>query len=369
VGDNPLFVEQRWGPANDGDVYVPTDQVDELALTDPAFIGVAIRSGGSTGFGGPKTDFNNRGGAHGGIESQPHDQVHGLVGGSNGVVDGLMATPVTAGLDPIFWLHHANIDRLWDVWTRMPTSTGNPPDDSWLKGPASLGERPFIMPMPGGQTWIYTPSDTVDIAKLGYAYDDTSPPALASRLSKRLQLLGADATTAQAIEDLTAMTTPQTVELMGANPGRVIVSGTGAETTIRLNPEVQRQTTATLALTNPTTLPDRVFLNLENVRGRSDATILNVYVNLPDGEEPGEHPELRAGSIALFGVREASMPDGEHAGDGVTFVLEITGIIDKLHVQNALEGGRLNVRLVPLNPVPAAAEISVGRISVYRQGQ
>ena len=25
-------------------------------------------------------------------------------------------------LDPIFWLHHANIDRLWEVWRGLPRS-------------------------------------------------------------------------------------------------------------------------------------------------------------------------------------------------------------------------------------------------------
>ena len=29
------------------------------------------------------------------------------------------------------------------------------------------------------------------------------------------------------------------------------------------------------------TAPDRVFLKLENVRGRADGTILKVYINLP----------------------------------------------------------------------------------------
>jgi hypothetical protein len=50
VGDNPLFVEQRYGPDGDGDVFVPTNLVNLNALGDPAFTGVS--SGGSPGFGG-----------------------------------------------------------------------------------------------------------------------------------------------------------------------------------------------------------------------------------------------------------------------------------------------------------------------------
>lgn len=32
----------------------------------------------------------------------------------------------TAALDPIFWLHHANIDRLWQVWLDRDASHANP---------------------------------------------------------------------------------------------------------------------------------------------------------------------------------------------------------------------------------------------------
>jgi tyrosinase len=38
-----------------------------------------------------------------------HDNVHGWVSGDMGVVG-------TAGFDPIFWSHHAMIDRLWWLW-------------------------------------------------------------------------------------------------------------------------------------------------------------------------------------------------------------------------------------------------------------
>jgi len=89
---------------------------------------------------------------------------------------------------------------------------------------------------------------------------------------------------------------------------------------------------------------------------------------VPEGDDPAQHPELLAGSIALFGVRKATLADGKHPGDGLTFVLEITHIIDALHLAGALNVSQLQIRLVPINPVPEAAQISIGRISIFRQG-
>jgi tyrosinase len=113
--------------------------------------------------------------------------------------------------------------------------------------------------------------------------------------------------------------------------------------------------------------PDRVFLNLENVRGLNDATVFSVYINVPEGDDPAQHPELKAGSIALFGVRKATMADDSHAGDGLTFVLEITRIVDALHLAGNLNASQIHVRLVPRTPVPEAAQVSIGRISIFRQ--
>ena len=75
------------------------------------------------------------------------------------------------------------------------------------------------------------------------------------------------------------------------------------------------------------------------------------------------------GSIALFGVRKASLTDEEHAGQGLTFVLEITNIVDALHLNNALDVDALNVRIVPVKPVPEDAQVSIGRVSIFRQGR
>lgn len=50
-----------------------------------------------------------------------HDRVHGWVSGDMGVVG-------TAAYDPIFWSHHAMIDRLWWLW-QARNGNGNIPTD------------------------------------------------------------------------------------------------------------------------------------------------------------------------------------------------------------------------------------------------
>ena len=369
-GNNPLFVQQRYGPNNDGNVYVPLDQVTLDAMTDPDFTGVA--SGGDTGFGGVDTGFEHGGQTHGRVETQPHDWVHGLVGGGNPQnqqLPGLMSDPDTAGLDPIFWLHHANIDRLWQVWRQNPPAGVNPTDPNWVQGPGSVGERIYSMPMPDGTAWDYTPGSMTDLGQLGYSYDDLTPAVAPAPLSQRLLTLGASAAGVSAMKGVPAVTSGKNVELVGANQGSLSIQGSEARTSVQLDAGVRRRVARSLAMAAETTAPDRVFLNLENVRGVADSTAFRVYINLPEGANPADHPERLAGSVALFGVRKASRPDGEHAAQGLTFVLEITKIVDALHLTNTLDVDALDVRIVPVKPVPEAAQISIGRISIFRQGQ
>lgn len=371
-GDNPLFVEQRWGPIGDGNVYVPLDQVSLNAMGEPEFEGAA--DGGSTGFGGIDTNFEHGGRTHGMLETQPHDYVHGLVGGPDPEdptgqrnLQGLMAHPDTAGLDPIFWLHHANIDRLWEVWRKSVATHVDPAESNWLKGPASIGERSFSLPMPNAVDWTYTPADMVDLSKLGYGYDDVSSPTATVLLTERLMKRGVNLTR----EDVIKMTTSKNSELVGANTGTVHLRGESIRTSVQLEPTARNKISTNLfALTEglKAVTPDRVFLNLENVRGLADSTAFSVYVDLPDGANPVEHPERLAGSIALFGVSKATRTDDEHAGAGLTYVLEISGIVDALHLENKLNAESLDVSIVPVRPVPEAAQVTIGRVSIYRQG-
>ena len=159
------------------------------------------------------------------------------------------------------------------------------------------------------------------------------------------------------------------VELVGANQGPLAITGTGVRTTVKLDTDVRSKVSASLAAASEVAPPDRVFLNLENVRGTHDALALSVYINVPEGANPSDHPELLAGSVGLFGLRRASSEDGEHGGQGLSFVLEVTKIFDALHLDHALDVNSLQVRIVPHRPVPEQADVTVGRVSIYRQGQ
>ncbi|WP_298886556.1 tyrosinase family protein [uncultured Bradyrhizobium sp.] len=367
-GNNPLFVEQRWGPdpSKPGKVFVPLKAVNLDAMGVHEFTGVA--SGGDRGFGGIDTGFEHSGTKHGDIESQPHDQVHGLVGGekmfpkaSPRPLPGLMSTPVTAGLDPIFWLHHANIDRLWQSWRLSDHRNTDPEESSWKKGPASHGKHQFVVPLPDGSPWVYTPQQMSDFAGVGYTYSDFSPAGARP---------AAVASAAAAPSGAATMTksTGAAVEVVGASAKALAVAGSGAQTSVPVDARMHAKVAGKMATAvAPGAREERVFLNLENVRGYSDATVLQVYVHFA-GKDGAPSAERQVGSIGLFGITKATETDAGHKGDGLSYVLNITKPYQEFAGSANVDLANIGVRLEAVAPVQQSAEVSVGRISVVRQG-
>lgn len=381
---NPLFATARYGPTDSlsqpGNIWVataagiqnhpplPPDLNYGPVTLDSMNENIFAGDDRVPEFGGPKTSFSHSGRTHGDLESNPHDLVHVYTGGGtpDGTIPGLMSVPALAGLDPIFYLHHANIDRLWAVWNAAPVNPPNvnPEEPAWLNGPAASGGRKFVMPMPDGSQWVYTPQQMTSLDQLDYTYDNlTQPAAAVSTLTQRLTVLAAQP------HKEPAVSAAKNVELVGASPAPLQIQGTGARTTVKLQSEARRTLTASLTAASETNPPDRVILNLENVRGTRDAQVLSVFVNLPAGEKPGDHPELLAGSVALFGLRDASFAEGEHGGQGLNFAIDISKTIDALHLKNGLAGDSIDVTIVPHKNVRDDAQISIGRVSIYRQGR
>lgn len=79
------------------------------------------------------------------LEGQPHNKVHNCIGGVGAIDPGPYGnmTNFLSPVDPIFFLHHANMDRLWDVWTRKQLALGQPigPDE---EDEAAFMDEPFL---------------------------------------------------------------------------------------------------------------------------------------------------------------------------------------------------------------------------------
>ncbi|ACT93073.1 tyrosinase family protein [Dyadobacter fermentans] len=369
---NALFVTMRYGPDGDGNIYVPcppkypTGPINAKAMKNDLFTGSDAVTR-PPGFGGPQTTFAHNGSPHGNFESNPHDLVHGYVGGQPGPSDaiyGIMGDPGTAALDPIFYLHHCNIDRMWEAWNDQGNS--NPTVSSWTNGPS----RQFAMPTASGKPWNYTPGDVSTLANLDYSYESLgiedapqapkTQPALT--LAKRLETLGASPEASNASLEAAASTAPRKTELLGASPTALKLSKTPIEITVALDASTRKAAEVSLLKASVSALPDKAYLRLENVSGIYDATILGISVSTP--ESGGSY---LVGHVALFGLRRATVSDGQHGGEGLSFILDITPFIDELHLNNALNADAVKVAIVPDKPLPDGTEVTIGRVSIYRE--
>ena len=76
-----------------------------------------------------------------------HDDIHAWVGGSMSLVP-------TSGYDPIFYAHHAMVDRLWSIWQSSP----------YGQDPSSRLLNEVLTPFP------MTVAQVLSIEELGYEY-------------------------------------------------------------------------------------------------------------------------------------------------------------------------------------------------------
>jgi tyrosinase len=122
----PLFYEQS--RARGIRRELPALSAATIDAVSPATIQAALAAPDSTTFGSLKSANHHTMAGFSIIEGRPHNSIHRCVGSRDcNFVDpqGFM-TNFLSPVDPIFFLHHANLDRLWDVWTRKQQLLGLP---------------------------------------------------------------------------------------------------------------------------------------------------------------------------------------------------------------------------------------------------
>lgn len=340
---NPLYVTARYGPTGNGIIFVQIPPVSQQCQQATVF---------TDGYGGGKTGFDHFDSSTGDLEQNPHNIVHGMVGGQiSNSSWGLMADSGLAALDPIFYLHHCNIDRMWASWNLNGKT--NPSDPDWLNGPSSSGDRKFYMPKPDGTPWLYTPSMVNNISQLNYNYDDLQlSVTLFSKNTMRLRKLGLGNINLKTVKKMEKKVTP---ELIGASTTPTNLGASGANALVKLDSSGMKKVTKSLLMASETKLPDEVYLQLEGVKGTIDANMYTVSVN-----------QKYAGHISLFGLRMASTKNNHHAGAGLTIKLNISSIMDELYLNNELTDN-LDVIIQPVGGHSyVGSDCTIERISVYK---
>lgn len=158
---NPLYVKQRCRALNQG-MPLREEIVNPYPALNTNFFTVddkmnrfqACHTFGGAEVNRPKLIADKQGL----LERIPHDYIHMFVGGPNG----FMSDECRTGRDPLFWVHHSQIDRIWESWKEMGGTEQL--SDKYLN-------QTFEFYNPKGVKMSYRVVDFLDITKLNYRYD------------------------------------------------------------------------------------------------------------------------------------------------------------------------------------------------------
>jgi tyrosinase len=345
---NPLYVDDQdfgatWRRSWPANQPMPPEVVGQSVLTD------ILNSADYEEFGTsrPRNQNSldpswvlNRSGTQGTLERTPHNLVHNNIGG-------WMPTAVSAR-DPIFFMHHGNLDRLWALWNSMGNS--NSPDPLW-------NDMQFTNNFYNIDGSFYSPkvSDLFVPETLGYTYGLPAPVAAAASpavvaLKDKLTTLRAAAapSAASGVKTFSVAPPPQAAATatkpfevsIEVDPNlvqsvvrrRAVPSGfetfsASAARDIRASGSRVFAFLRDVAVTDPVTTEYRVFLDRENLTA---ATPTN---------DPGY-----VGSFGVF-VHE---DHGSHGDSAPSFVLDLTNAMQRVYGNAPPKDGRIKLQIQPV---------------------
>jgi hypothetical protein len=240
------------------------------------------------------------------LETGPHNNVHGSVGGMMGA----HLSPV----DPLFYLHHANLDRLWTLWTARQRQAGRSALPEGADG-QRWGREPFLFfSDAAGKPVAATAAGYAEPTPFEYEYGPGwTPPdggaviagavsaTIRGTLKSSAMVLGQSASASAAVD-------AATLEAVAEQGDR----GASAE------------------------------ISIERAAAASEGARFLVFVNPPEGAsvlsaaDPGF-----AGSIRFFGA-------SHHADGASTFTVPLDPALQALRQAGRLETGEaLRIEVVP----------------------
>jgi len=248
-----------------------------------------------------------------------------------------MGDPHTAAQDPIFWLHHANIDRLWNHWLQQGQGRADPTDSAWLNTTFTFYDE-------AGHAVYLTGAEVVDtVGQLNYRYDD----------DPGLQM---------------AQINPQILAEAGVVRGEARIALGSVPVRVR----VPLTELARGALGNLSREPARkVILRLDDIRTEKPPSFYYaIYLDPPVGQELDSHTPGFVGNFSLFSLVPHRMPGGKPMLGDVFVDYNISSLVGLILDRNPDEvivvlvpRGLVDARGEPL-PVPAHVPGTVGSVQI-----
>lgn len=312
---NPLYVAERAPGVNGGAVLPKAATSDAVALARPDFVGVAEFGGGVAP---PNQQFWSQTGR---IEQTPHNVVHSLLGGQ-----GWMGNPDEAAKDPIFWLHHANIDRIWAVWNGE--GKVDPSEAKW----AGQAFEFFDI---NGQQVSKSCSEVMDtIEDLDYTYDP--PPAGAT-------------------PEAATMPEPRAPEpkVVGATSEKVTLTGSTAAVPVEVDERAKEEVTEASRRSDPR----RLYLNIEDIEGEvNPGSVYGVYVNLPEGAGGEQLEAHHVTNVSFFGIERARNPREDEHSHSLRVSVDVGHLLSALGEGGEWDGKPIDVTFRPLTLGPGEGQ-------------
>jgi tyrosinase len=359
ISNDPTFTLPYWNYSN-GAVQsgprLPTDFINPAAATNPLF----RPNRNVLANGGQPIDQNSPGafnltalnqlcysqqgvvqGFNLALDSGLHGNVHVLVGNTQG-----MGRVPFAANDPIFWMHHCNIDRLWASWNRGGRQ--NPTTNAWL-------DKQFVFADECGTRVVGTVRDFRDIARLKYTYDSFASVPFTAQVCPGGAITLSAAATVQKQADVQS--------------GPVRLGSAPVTVTLEPTPGVGAATADIRPRVRSLRRDRRLFLVLRNLETDLQPGVLyHVYLELPASASVRASKTREVGTIHFFDAEtsHAGHASATGAASNKFFSFDITDLAKSLVARGQLSA-KPQVTIAPAGEPEGSAQPVVGDISLVEQ--
>jgi tyrosinase len=320
---------QGTGPQNvamNNGGYMPFPQIDY----GPA-LGAKVMFPSDTNFFAPPSPDYLKLGFTGRVECVPHDMVHDNVGGWMGNV------PSAAG-DPIFFVHHCQIDRLYASWEtesgisyNWGSSSSQPDETTWKSRTASfVDEKGKLVKVKLG--------DAISTEALGYGYDGLATPSPVAVVAA-----------AAPSPTPTAPTPPLALAAMRSTAFSV---GSGGAS-VTLTPEGPTASANAVGADKSSTT-----LVLEGIKLlRRPPAPLSVFLNLPKGAAPELGSPFYVGTLNLFNfdlgsgglmVHPGETAHADHPAPAAEARFDVGEVLRRQRAAGLWDGGAVSVTVTTI---------------------